>query len=614
MLADLVKAGKLPPVAQRLPQNPRVIKPVEKIGKYGGTWRRAYKGVSDRWGPTKLMEERMIQWDWTDQGIKLAPNLCEKWEQNANATEFTFYIRKGIKWSDGEEFNTDDVKFWYEDVALNKTLTPTFPNQVADPDGTPGKITIIDKYTFKWTFGKPKPLLPIFDAKTAAGGPPAGPSWAYPEHYMKQFLPKYAKQEDLDALAKKLNLPSWDQLWGDKGNQEGNIAFWFKNPDRPVITAWKIKVTPLQNQSQIVMERNPYFWKVDPEGNQLPYIDTITHDFFDNQEVFNLWLVSGKIDMQYRHVDSGAYTLYKENEQKGGYRVIKWRSASVEAVFPNINAPDPVLAKLIDTPKFRQALSIAINRKELNDLLFNGLYKPMQVCPVAGSPNYDPEFEKKWAEYDPTTANKLLDELGLTKQPDGTRKRPDGKTLELTIMTSDTPGSAGLDMCQQVAAKWTAIGVKTAVKQVERSLYQTNVDQGEIEVGRWGADRQSIVMADPGRYLGTTTDGPWAPLYGNWYSKSPNKKLEPPADHPVRKIYAAWDQTQVEPDETKRNATFKIIIDTHKEQPWMIGTCGEAPALWIAKNNFRNVPADRINDDTLRDYGLAMPCQFYFES
>ena len=617
MLAELVKAGKLPTLDKRLPATPRLTKPVEKVGKYGGTWHRAYKGISDRWGPTKLHEEFMLQWDWQDDGIKIAANLCDKWEQNSNATEFTFYLRKGIKWSDGEEFNTDDVKFWYDDVAMNKTITPTFPTVMADPDLTPGKVSIVDAYTFKWIFGKPKPLLPTFIAKTGGGGPPGGPSFAYPEHYMKKFLPKNASQAEMDALLQKYGVKTWDALWGTGGDQEGPAAFWFKNADRPVISAWKTKVSPLTNQERTIMDRNPYFWKVDTEGNQLPYIDEITHDLFSDQQVFNMWVIGGKIDMQYRHTDAGSYTLYKENEKKGDYRVILWRIASTNCYHLNINAPDAALGKLFDTPAFRQALSVAINRKEINDLVFNGLYKPRQASPINGSPNYDAEFEKKWAEYDVAAAKKLLDDLGCKLGADGkTRTRPDGKPIELVIESMAATGSVWLDECGLVAKYWSAIGIPTTIKPIERSLYETRARGGDVVVGHtdWGFNRNSIVMADPGHYLGTIADNPWAPLYGNWYVKAQYKQVEPPADHPIKKIWTLWEQCQVEPDETKRNALFKQIIDTHKANPWNIGTVGENPTIWVAKNNFRNVPAGRINDDTLRDEGLGMPWQYYFET
>jgi peptide/nickel transport system substrate-binding protein len=239
---------------------------------------------------------------------------------------------------------------------------------------------------------------------------------------------------------------------------------------------------------------------------------------------------------------------------------------------------------------------------------------PMQASPVHGSPNFDEAFTKVWAEYDPKTANALLDGLGLKMGADGkTRDRPDGKPLQITIETQDTTGSTGLDECNQVAKYWSAIGIATSVKQVERSLYEQHCHDGALECGRWGCDRQSVVMADPRRYTAEIDDGPWAPLYGHWYSKSTYKQLEPPADHLIRKIWDLWDKTQVEPDETKRNAIFKSLLDIHKANPWMIGTCGESPALWIVKNNFHNVPQGYIEDDTLRDYGVAEPWQFYMD-
>ena len=210
----------------------------------------------------------------------------------------------------------------------------------ADADGKLLTIQVIDKYTFKVIYGKTKALLPIFIPKFTMGMP-GGPTFAAPEHYLKKIHPKYVKAEDLDKLAKERKAVSWEQLWNDaKGDLQGNMAFWFKNADRPTLSAWKTKISPLTDQNHIVFERNPYYFKVDPEGNQLPYIDEITHDLYENAEVFNLWLISGKIDCQWRGVDAGNFTLYKENEKKGDYRIVRWRSATTSGFMPNINCPD----------------------------------------------------------------------------------------------------------------------------------------------------------------------------------------------------------------------------------------------------------------------------------
>lgn len=613
-LAQLVKDGKLPAVDQRLPESPRVLKPLEEVGQYGGTWRRAYKGLSDRWGPSKLLEEYPIEWDAPDPNtIKVTANFVEKWEQNADATEFTFHLRKGLKWSDGQEVTTDDTKFWWEDIELYKDIKPTPSNlirQKISGEWQLAQLIIVDKYTFKVKYGAPNPLLPIQMSKSG-GGLPSNPAFFAPAHYLKRFHPKYAKVDELNKLAADKKLPSWANLWGEAGNNQGPIPFWFLNPDLPVVTPWKVsKPTPAD---PMVMERNPYYWQVDADGNQLPYIDRIEHSFFDNQDVFDLWIAGGKIDMQGRHVGAGKYTFYKENEKKGNYRVFRWRAASTNAYFPNINCPDPVLAKLFDTPEFRQALSIAINRDEINELVWNGLGKPRQASPVVGSPEYDAELEKMWAEYAPDKANQLLDQLGLKKGPDGIRLRPDGKPLEVTIEHTSGPGDPANDQHEQVKRYWTAIGVKTNAKYVERSLYEQHVHNGEIEIGYWGFDRASVVKADPGRWLGTIDDGPWAPTYGHWYGNSPYKKEEPPKDHPIRQIWDLWEKTQQEPDEAKRNGLFQQLLGIHKKHPWAIGVVGEMVSPFIVANNFRNFLDGFIADDTLRDSGLLNPQQFYLK-
>ncbi len=538
MLAEQVRAGRLPPVAQRLPQNPRVLKPLEEVGQYGGAWHRAYTGLSDRVGPSKINEQQAIRWDVPDPNtIRLTANYVERWEQSADATEFTFTLRRGMKWSDGTEVTTDDVKFWYEDIETFKDIRPAPNHQIRQRVGGQykvGTLTVVDKQTFKLKFEAPYPLLPIQIAKSAGSGIGMA-TYLAPSAYLKKFHPKYASPDELARAAAAKNQANWQDLWGRAGNMEGPIAFWFLNPELPVITPWKIKtVTPAD---PVVMERNPYFWQVDTEGNQLPYIDTIEHAIYQQADVFNLWIASGKIDEQGRGTSAGAYTFYKENEQKGGYRTFRWRYASTDAYFPNLNAPDKVLAKLFDTPDFRQALSVAINRAEVNELVWNGLGEPRQASPINGSPEYDPELEQKWAEYDPKLANDLLDKLGLKKGADGVRLRPDGKPLEVTITHTSNQGDRANDAHELIKKYWTAIGVKANARYVERALYETLWQNSDIEIGYWGFDRASVVKADPGRWLGTIGDGPWAPAFGHWYGRYPYKKEEPPADHPIRKIW-----------------------------------------------------------------------------
>jgi peptide/nickel transport system substrate-binding protein len=612
-------AGKgLPPVAQRLPQNPRVVQAMERVGNYGGTWHRGYTGLSDRVGPGKLVEEYAIEWDAPDVNtLRITPNLYEKWEQNADATEYTFYLRRGMKWSDGKEVTTEDVRFYWEDMAGNPEIIPQPTNTGmrvrVGGEYVLGKYSGLDNYSFKIGYAAPNPLLPIFMAKTgAANGRFNNATWIAPAHYLKQFHPKYADVNQLNALAASKGLPGWSALWGTGGNLEGPATFWFINVDMPVVSAWKTTV-PAPGDPH-VMERNPYYWQVDTAGNQLPYIDKVEHAIFQNTEVFNLWIAQGKIDMQIRHVSAGSYTFYKENEARGGYRVLNWRAASTAAYFPNQNTPNAALAAAWQTPQVREALNVAINRDQILQIVYNGLGKSRQASPVAGSPEYDPEHEVKWTQYDPAHAAALLDSVGYPLGPDGVRRLPNGQPFEFVVEHTSPPGDPANDQHEFVRRDWEAIGIRATMRFVERSLYEQHVHDGDVEMGTWGFDRLSVIKADPGRWTGTIDDGPWAPTWGHWYAGSPYKKEEPPADHPIRQMWALWDATQIEPDEARRNALFQQLLDMHKAAPNVIGVVGELVAPMIASNKFRNVIGGLIHDDTLRDSGLINPQHFFLTS
>ncbi len=617
MLADLVASGDLPPVAERIPVNPRVITPYEEIGEYGGTWRRAFKGLSDRWGPTKLNEEMAIEWDMPDADtINLVANFISEWTQNDDASEFTFTLREGLKWSDGAPFTTQDVQFYYDLITSDPPIYNP-PSQLV-VSGELMELEVLDELSWKINFVAPNPLLPIFIAKSTLGTT-AGPTMAAPKHYLERFLGNSdtADQEAIDALLEANGLNDWTELWyaGGVGDGQGWVPFWFRNPEVPIVNAWRSAVSPLTDPH--LMERNPYYHAVDTEGNQLPYIDRITHTFFEDAENLALMIVQGQIDMQARHVSAADFTLFKENEEAGDYRVLLWRAASTNSYFPNISHPNQTLAQLFDTAEFREALSISINRQEINDLVYNGLLEVRQASPVSGSPEYDPEFETRWIEFDPDRANELLDGMGLTERDgNGFRIGPDGETIAFTI-TFSSAGFAGIgDEVNLVQQYWRDIGLSVNQELVERSLYESRNQAGEVEVGVWTVDRSSVVKADPTRMLGTVADGPWSINYARWlranvYGETVvGTQTEPPADHPIRRIHELWAQVVVEPDEATRNALFMELLDIHKQHPYQIGILGEDPIPVIVKNNFVNVPNGFIWDDTLRSPGGAMPAQF----
>ncbi len=592
-LAELVRQGKLPPLEQRIPKNSLVVTPYEEIGQYGGTWRRTWSGLSDSAGPYKLCSEHLVMFN--KNGTKILPNVAESWKVSRDAKTYTFKLREGIRWSDGTPLTTEDVVFWYEDIILNKDLTPTIPNWLTS-GGKPLKLEKIDTYTFKVEFEEPNALFLISIGKMGGGH-----TFFAPKHYLKQFHPKYTPKEKLDELVKKAGLQNWYQLFG-------NMNDFLQNPDLPVIYPWK--ATNLPTATLQIMERNPYYWKIDPEGNQLPYIDRITHTLLGSAgETAVLKAISGEVDMQERGLVIDNYTLLMENRTKGNYRVLRWPqgTGASPAILLNQNVKDPVLRKIFEDRRFRIALSLAINREEINQLFYLGLGEPRQASIISGAPFYDPEWEKAYAEYDPKKANEYLDKMGLTKRDkDGFRLRADGKTLILTIEYSgDRP------YMEVIKKYWEAIGVKVFLKPLERSLYVTRAQAGEIEVGVWGFDRNVAILSDPGHLLGTVVEAPWAPLYATWYNTGGRGGEEPKGD--IKRIYELWDKVKSTIDEKQRDRYFKEIINLHKKNIWMIGIVGEVPQLIVAKNNFRNIPDGLLWDDNIRSPKNARPEQFFFK-
>ncbi|KAF2959197.1 peptide ABC transporter substrate-binding protein [Thermotoga sp. 38H-to] len=581
VLAELVKQGKLPPVRERLPEDPIVLVPWENIGKYGGTWNRAWTGPTDRPQADRFMLESAMVFD--PRGKELYPNILEKIEMSSDGKEFICTLKKGLKWSDGVPVTTEDVRFWYEDVLLNEELVPTFPRDLM-AGGKPMKLEIIDDYTYRIIFEEPYPLFKYLYASRKG-------SWGtrgimLPAHYLKQFHPKYVPLEELQKMAKEAGYDNWSDYFWSLGDHNAHIS----NPDLPILAAWKLKEI---TDSKLVIERNPFYWKIDPTGNQLPYIDEIVFWTVQDRQMILLKAMSGEIDMQARHLSLEDYTLLATNAQKGGYRIIKWKLArgSDVTLWLNQNVKDPVLRELFQNIKFRQALSLAINREEINSLVYYGLCEPRQASFVSGVKFYDPEWETKWVEYDPETSNKLLDEIGLTKRDaEGYRLRPDGQPLILTIEYPTGVFGAWDKTLEMIAQYFQKIGIKVNLKPEERSLYGTRCSGGEPEIGVWFFDRNKYPMLDPGRLLGTVTDGPWAPLYGQWYNSGGKGGEEPPEGSDIRKIYELWEKVKMTVDEEERDKLFREIVNIHKKNIWYIGTVGEPIWPVVVKTYFKNVP------------------------
>ena len=603
MLASLVAAGALPVVDERLPLNPYVIPVRESIGKYGGTIRRGFNGVSDRWGPTKFIDRSLV---WLDWDLMLEPRLIESWDVSADAKVYTFHLRKGLKYSDGVEVTSADFKWFWDHQVNNSDLmsSPWGPLSTQDEDGNRVlcEASFPDDYTVVYTFQHPHPLFMFSGMRNING-------FFTPGHHMSQFHMDLTDDEGaLEAAYIDAGFNSWTEYWEDRN-------WWYLNIDKPMATPWVAKNT-LAEEIQI-MERNPYYFAVDPEGNQLPYVDRVSHRLFESSEVFNMWIVNGEIDFQNRHVNIANFTLFKENEASGDYEVFVGAASGHSALQLNLATKDEALNAFFNDRTVRHAISYAINRDEVNELVYNGLMTPRQYSPLSLSPNYYPKLSYAHLDFDQARSRQMLDDAGYdAKDNEGFRVFPGtNRTITFVIEGTAEPGSPGEDAAQLVVRYLNDIGIKATYRYFERSLYTVHFQTNEIEAAWWGGDRTVLPLA-PGApiFRGTMIDRPWAAGYGIWWNSQgtdPNA-VEPPEGHFIWDIWAIWTQIQAEPDPDRQNALFEGILDIWAEEIPMIGVLGEAPALVIVKNGFRNyVPGLPVDDPTGDEHLLQTESYFW---
>ena len=594
-LAAMVDAGTLPPVQERLPAEPLVIEPVEEIGQYGGTWEKLISSA----GQTALMTiysyDRLLRWN--PDATAIEPNIATSYEVTDGGKTFVFHLREGMKWSDGHPFTADDFVFWYEDMLLNEELTPSFPTWLM-AGGEPVVIEKIDDYTVRFRFAAPYGLLPEYLSYFNLP--------FRPKHYLQQFHPAYADQDDLDKLIKEEGVEHWYQLFQNKDQ-------WYRkfNPDLPVVEPWVV-ITP-QPATRVVLERNPYYWKTDPAGNQLPYIDRVALTLVEDTETINFKTIAGEADMQSNRLAVSNFTLFMENRDAGDYRVLVWPRdlGSHIGIMPNLNVNDEVLGKILQDSRFRKALSLSIDRDEINELVYLEQGIPRQATVISGSPLFKEEYASAYAEYDPASANALLDEMGLTERDgDGFRLRPDGDTLALTINIPEGV-TDDLDAMEIITENWRTIGVKAAYKPLERSLFRERVYSGEAEVGTWLLDRSQYPF-EPIWFIPTSQHTYWAPKYGTYYASGGTSGEKPPAE--LQRLVDIWEEIKVTTDTDRKNALFQEVLDAHQENVWIIGVVGETPQLVVVKNNFRNVPEKSLYAWSVGHYlGLARIEQFFFK-
>ncbi len=612
-LAELVKAGKLPPVQQRIGQDPLVVKPLREIGKYGGTWRRGFTGPFDTSNGHRVAQnDKLLYYDYT--GTKLVPNIARGWEVSPDGKVTTLLLRRGMRWSDGQPFTADDFIFWYQDVYLNKDLLPT-PLAVMMVGGKPLVMEKVDASTIRFVSPEPYYALPLILASVwgighhARFGRSALGGFA-PAHYLKQFLPKYVSADELGKKVAEQNVDSWVTLFKNRNDA-------CRNADLPVVTPWKT-TSPITSPTWI-LERNPYSVWVDTDGNQLPYIDRIRMTLGENLEVINLRAIAGEYDSQARHIDIGKLPVLLENQQRGGYRVHldpSDQGADVGLFCNQSYERDAEIAKWLSNRDFRIALSHGIDRAQINETFVLGLGQTGSGAPGERTLYFPgPEFKTLHTGLDIKKANEMLDKLGLTKKDaEGYRLRLDGGgrlRLSLTTYLGFLPFS---QIAEMVAVHWKRIGIRGDVQELERGAATARMQSNEHQIyfeTQWGAD--NIYGHSPWIFP-AELNSPLGPLYGVWYASAGAKGKTPPAR--MREAMEKYRKSLgVKDPERVRMAkdVWKIVLD----ELWMIPVISNSPAsqgVRVIKTNMGNVPERLWNSAVSDNPHVAHTETWYFKS
>jgi len=600
----------LPPVKDRLPEDALVIQPYFEIGQYGGRL-RGHSHATEA-GTSDLLSLRHVNLvRMSEDYLSIKPDIAKDWEWNSDYTEITFTLRKGHKWSDGQPFTAEDIEFWYNDLILNKEIYAN-PPSYAMHAGEPFKVQAIDKQRVRFSFAAPYPGFLYFYA-TSYVQP------FQPKHFYKKYHIKY--NPNANELAREHGFANWAELlnqfygssdWKDVPTPMLRGTFDFSAPTLEAFIV--VKDTPTGR----FLVPNPYFHQVDTVGNQLPYISEIEETYIPDLEVWKLRITRGQIDYKTQSMLLEDYPLFKENEKEGNYTVYLAPAPGQNQFYSfNTTVKDPELRKIFNDVRFRQAMSLAINRDEINELIFLGQGKPQQFVPIDPvTTNLPTQADLDYyAQYDPAQAKRLLDEMGLKDTDgDGFRERLDGKKLAIDFFYCTQEQSP--KMHELVRDYWGKVGIRVVLKEVSSDEYRARSNNNDGQLTSWGGSHTNpwqiltsawLFVPPFGDFFVPGSGFGWA----QWMSTGGKEGIEPPAE--IKRLFELRDDFRKYPLGTpESNRIGREIIDIHVKNLWRIGTVGSIPLPIIASNRIGNFKPFNIWTSYYWAYAYR-PTQWYLK-
>jgi len=538
-----------------------------------------------------------------DERLQLAPDILQSLDNVGNRV-FTLHLRPGHRWSDGQPFTSEDFRYFWEDVANNKELSPFGLPRALLVDNHGPTFEVLDATTVRYTWDEPNPQF-----LAALAGP--SPLFIYrPAHYLRQFHARYVGLAKANARAVAEGSRDWAGLY-----QKMDEQFRFDNPALPTLEPW-INTTPLPT-TRFVLVRNPYFHRIDANGRQLPYIDRVIVNITDDK-LIPARAGAGNVDLQTRYLRFDNYTFLKQGEQRNHYRVYLWEKAigSQVALYPNLNVEDRTWQKLMRDVRFRRALSLGVDRHEVNEVVYFGLGKESANTILPRSPLFRPEFRTAWAAFDVKRANALLDAIGLTKRnEDGIRLLPDGRPMNLIVDTSGE-STEETDVLELVRGTWHELGIAMFPRPSQREVFRKRVFSGKSMMSVWSGLSNGIPTPDmsPGELAPTTQEQLQWPMWGQYYELN-HKGGEAPALPDVQELARLFQQWRTATTTEVRTQAWQRMLEIHADEVYTIGIVTHALQPVVVRNSLRNVPADGVYSwDPGAYFGMYHPDTFWFDA
>jgi peptide/nickel transport system substrate-binding protein len=601
-LVSGVAAGKVPPISERVPVEPSIVEFQGKEaipGQQGGKLNILMARKKDTRQMVVYGYARLVGYD---PKFNIKPDILKKIEVEEGRI-FTMHLRKGHKWSDGHPFTAEDFRYYWEDVATNDEVRNESPPASMIVDGERPKFEVLDDVTIRYSWSKPNP----FFMPRLAG---ARPLYLYrPAHFMKKYHAKYTDKKILDDQVEKAKKRNWVALHYSIGQQYKN-----SNPDLPTLQPWMLMTKA--PAKRFLFKRNPYYYRIDTNGRQLPYIDEVRMNVTNNK-LIPIKTGGGESDLQARGLNFNNVTALKQSEKQSGFNTLLWRTAkgSHWALFPNLNTKDPVWRKIFRDVRFRRAISLGINRREINQVIYYGLAREGNNTVLPESPLYHPRFQKRWANFDVKRANALLDDMGFTKKtPAGIRLMPNGKRMELTVVFS-TEESEPSDILELVRDSWRDIGIKIFLKPMQRDVLRNRIFSGLVKMSMWFGLENGIPSPDssPQELAPTSQQQLQWPKWGQYVDT--RGRAGEAVDMPQAKRLSALNKRWAEaPTRQDRKRIWTEMLDIYTKQLFSIGIISSVPQVVVAKKNLRNVPKKSIyNWDPGAHFGVYRPDQFWLD-